>query len=113
VALDDTMAKAMADLLRFLTTEEAVSVALQAPVVWKDEAQLVVGSLSGTPLETVVIGATDGANLGIRTGSTSGAGSVYRWFPRDKVPGMLVTLLPKPTEAVKVPADVIEKDVVK
>jgi hypothetical protein len=111
VVLDETLSKALQDLLRFLTTENAASVALEQPAIWKDMGQVVVGSASGTPLETITIGATDGANLGLR--ATGPKGAVYRWFPRDKVPALLLPLLPKPTETVPVSPETIKQDVVK
>ena len=113
VSLDDTMAKAMTEFLRFVTSEEAASVAFQAPAVWSDQGQLVIGSIAGTPLETVTIGATDGANLGVRTSGLDGKGSVYRWYPREKVPPMLMTYLPRPTEAVAPTPEQIQKEIMK
>lgn len=112
VTVDETMGKAVADLLRFMTAENAASVSLQPPTVWKEEGSIVIGSLSGMPLETIVIGATDGPNLGVRTGGTGGKGSVYRWYPRDRAPGLIATFLPAPTKPVK-PADDREPDVMK
>lgn len=113
VSLDDTMSKAMGDFLKFITTEEAASVAFQAPAIWSEQGQLLVGSIAGTPLETVVIGATDGANLGIRTTGLDGTGSVYRWYPREKVPPMLMPFLPRPTEAVTPTPEQIRKEIMK
>jgi hypothetical protein len=113
VSLDDTMSKAMGEFLKFMTSEEAASVAFQAPAVWSDQGQLVIGSIAGTPLETVTIGATDGANLGVRTSGLDGKGSVYRWYPREKVPPMLMSYLPRPTEAVKPTPEQLEKEIMK
>lgn len=113
VSLDEAKRKSMADLLKFITTDEAASVAFQAPAIWNEQGQFIVGSLAGTPLETVTIGATDGANLGIRTAGADGNGAVYRWFPREKVPPMLIGFLPRPTESVTVPPEQIQKEIMK
>lgn len=107
--LDDAMTKGVEELARFLTSEDAVSLSLSAPMVWTEQGQLVVGSLTGTPLETVWLGSSSGADLIVRTGE--GKNAVYRAYQRERVPRILTVLLPKPVEAVKTPDGV--KDVVK
>lgn len=99
--LDEAMTKAVEELIRFLTAEDARSLSIAPPAVWRDQASIVVGSLSGTPIETLTLGASEGADLCIRIGE--GKNAVHRWYQRDRVPRLLVPLLPKPPEAVKVP----------
>jgi hypothetical protein len=108
--LDDTMTKAVGDLVKFLTSDDATSLALNPPAVWHEDGQLIVGSLGGTPLETIVLGGSDSADLVVRSGE--GRTAVYRSYQRERVPRILVGMLPKPPEAVK---GVVsgEKDVVK
>lgn len=108
-ALDDNMTKAVADVLKFLTSDDATSLALGSPAVWREQGRLVVGSLGGAPIDTIVLGGSDSADLVVRTGE--GKNVVYRSYQRDRVPALLLAVMPRPTEAVKAPEGV--KDVVK
>ncbi len=67
-ALDDNTTKAVQDLLKFLTADDATSLAIGPPAAWREQGQLIVGSLEGTPLEAIVLGGSDSANLVMRTG---------------------------------------------
>lgn len=94
--------RAVADLLRFLTTIEAATVSLAPPPSYTQVGRLTLLSLGGAPLgDELRIGAAEGNSLVIHTVERPGSPGVYRGFPSAQTPPLLAALASSGRAAVE------------